>query len=227
MGDIWRRRLCGVARLGRSGAAFGVEELKQINSNTTKRCTRPPAVSAFSGSPARLKVGRDWRAAGELGRCVAAAAWMREAGSTLAAGSWLLWARLRGVGCVGGRGLVALARRLGFGGATDSTAAQQGAAPDRLQLRSSFLLTSLPAAGELGRCVAASALSRVMAVLWPLICRVVSRYLAASAPRWARLARSGAAFGFRVAKRNQQPHNKALHPTARSVVVFLAFRLGW
>jgi len=30
-------------------------------------------------------------------------------------------------------------------------AAQQGAAPDRLQLRSSFLLTSLPAAGELGR----------------------------------------------------------------------------
>ncbi len=31
------------------------------------------------------------------------------------------------------------------------TAAQQGAAPDRLQLRSSFLLTALPAAGELGR----------------------------------------------------------------------------
>jgi hypothetical protein len=29
-------------------------------------------------------------------------------------------------------------------------AAQQGAAPDRLQLRSSFLLTALPAAGELG-----------------------------------------------------------------------------
>jgi hypothetical protein len=31
-----------------------------------------------------------------------------------------------------------------------STATQQGAAPDRLQLRSSFLLTPLSAAGELG-----------------------------------------------------------------------------
>jgi len=29
------------------------------------------------------------------------------------------------------------------------TTAEQGAAPDRLQLRSSFLLSSLPAAGEL------------------------------------------------------------------------------
>ena len=35
------------------------------------------------------------------------------------------------------------------------TAAQQGAAPDRLQLRSSFLLAKLPAAGELGRCIVA------------------------------------------------------------------------
>ena len=35
------------------------------------------------------------------------------------------------------------------------TAAEQGAAPDRLQLRSSFLLAALPAAGELGRSVAA------------------------------------------------------------------------
>jgi len=26
---------------------------------------------------------------------------------------------------------------------------------------------------------------------------------------------------------NQQQHNKALHPTARSVVVFAAFRLCW
>ncbi len=46
-----------------------------------------------------------------------------------------------------------------FGGAAGgnsnaSTAAQQGAAPDRLQLRS--FLAALPAAGELGRCVAAS-----------------------------------------------------------------------
>jgi hypothetical protein len=32
-----------------------------------------------------------------------------------------------------------------------STSAQQGAAPDRLQLRSSFLLAALPAAGELSR----------------------------------------------------------------------------
>jgi len=31
------------------------------------------------------------------------------------------------------------------------TAAQQGAAPDLLQLRSSFLLAALPAAGELSR----------------------------------------------------------------------------
>ena len=31
------------------------------------------------------------------------------------------------------------------------TMAQQGAAPDRLQFRSSFLLAALPAAGELGR----------------------------------------------------------------------------
>ena len=55
-------------------------------------------------------------AAGELGRCVAAPARMREAGSTLAAGSWPLRARLGVVGSVGGRGLLALARRLGFGG---------------------------------------------------------------------------------------------------------------
>ncbi len=55
-------------------------------------------------------------AAGKLNRCVAAPAVMRETGSTLAAGSRSLRARLGGVGCVGGRGLVALARRLGCGG---------------------------------------------------------------------------------------------------------------
>ena len=38
------------------------------------------------------------------------------------------------------------------------TAAEQGAAPDRLQLRSSFLLTALPAAGELGRSAGARGL---------------------------------------------------------------------
>jgi len=37
-------------------------------------------------------------AAGELGRCAAALAWMREGRSTLAAGSWLLSARFGGVG---------------------------------------------------------------------------------------------------------------------------------
>ncbi len=41
---------------------------------------------------------------------------MREAGSTLAAGKWLREVKVGGVGSVGGRGLVALARRLGFGG---------------------------------------------------------------------------------------------------------------
>ncbi len=36
---------------------------------------------------------------------------------------------------------------------TDQQAAEQGAAPDRLQLRS--FLATLPAAGELGRCAGA------------------------------------------------------------------------
>ena len=39
--------------------------------------------------------------------------------------------------------------RAASGGANVPTAAQQGAASDRLQLRSSFLLSALPAAGEL------------------------------------------------------------------------------
>ena len=39
------------------------------------------------------------------------------------------------------------------------TATEQGAAPDRLQLRSSFLLTALPAAGELSRCAVRAILS--------------------------------------------------------------------
>ncbi len=43
--------------------------------------------------------------------------------------------------------------------------------------------------------------------------------------RRARLARSGAALGVRAAETNQQQHNKALHPTARSVVVFAALSL--
>ncbi len=44
-----------------------------------------------------------------------------------------------GVGVFGGRGLVALARRLGFGCERNNTATQQGAAPDRLQLRLSLV----------------------------------------------------------------------------------------
>ena len=82
---------------------------------------------------------------------------------------------LRGVLGFGRRGFSALLRVLGFcgryvsapvkvvgraasGGQNAITAAQQGAAPDRLQLRSlrSFLpsLSALPAAGELSRCAA-------------------------------------------------------------------------
>jgi hypothetical protein len=44
-------------------------------------------------------------------------------------------------------------------GVVSKHAAQQSAAPDRLQLRSSFLLTALPAAGELGRSAAARGVS--------------------------------------------------------------------
>ena len=58
---------------------------------------------------------------------------MHEAGSTLAAGSRSLRARVGGVGSFGGRGLLALARRLGFGSKINNTATQQGAAPDRPQ----------------------------------------------------------------------------------------------
>jgi hypothetical protein len=46
------------------------------------------------------------------------------------------------------------------GGSGVITAAQQGAAPDRLQLRSSFLLSPLPAAGELVVVLRASAFRR-------------------------------------------------------------------
>ncbi len=62
------------------------------------------SLSALSALPA----------AGELDRCVAAPATMRRGGSTLAAGRWLLQAIFGGVGFVGGRGSLALARRLGF-----------------------------------------------------------------------------------------------------------------
>ena len=58
---------------------------------------------------------------------------MREAGSTLAADTWSREVKVGGVGFAGGRGLLALAQRLGFGWRNESTATQQGAAPDRPQ----------------------------------------------------------------------------------------------
>ena len=58
---------------------------------------------------------------------------MREAGSTLAADMRSREVIFGGVGFGGGRGLLALARRLGFGWRNESTATQQGAAPDRPQ----------------------------------------------------------------------------------------------
>ncbi len=81
---------------------------------------------------------------------------MPEAGSTLAADIWSCEVKVGVVGCVGGRGLVALARRLGFEAQNKSTATQPGAAPDRPQCRrfcgfSALLLVgcSWRAAGEL------------------------------------------------------------------------------
>ncbi len=55
-------------------------------------------------------------AAGELGRCVAAPARMREAGSTLAADMLRREVEVVGVGVAAGRGLLALVRVLGCGG---------------------------------------------------------------------------------------------------------------
>ncbi len=119
--------------------------------------------------------------------------------------------------------------RAAGGGQNVLTAAQQGAAPDRLQLRSlrSFLasVSALPAAGELNRCVAAPGamreggstlaadMSRRESIFGGVGC-VGGRGLVALARR---LAFEG--------KTNQQQHNKALHPTARSVVVFPALSL--
>ena len=58
---------------------------------------------------------------------------MREAGSTLAADMSRREPIFGGVGSVGGRGLRALARCLGFEAERNNTATQQGAAPDRPQ----------------------------------------------------------------------------------------------
>ncbi len=60
--------------------------------------------------------------------------------------------------------------------------------------------------------------SSVAAVVW-LVAAVL-----ASGLSWLQLAGVGS-FALRVAKPNNTRHNQALHPTARSVVVFPAFRL--
>jgi hypothetical protein len=98
-----------------------------------------------------------------LGFCVRRVSALAQLSVLVGAAFWL-W---RGVFGFWQRGVPGLAQLLVFGGLYVSarlkvlagavsggqnitTAAQQGAAPDHLQLRSSFLLSSLPAAGELG-----------------------------------------------------------------------------
>ncbi len=88
-------------------------------------------------------------------------------------------------------------------------------------------VATLPAAGELG--VVSLRLLRCVkqAVLWPLEVGCFVRGLASSA-----LAAGAAASLWRgvwvsAGETKQQQHNKALHPTARSVVVFAALSLDW
>jgi len=249
--------------------------LKRPNCATTRRCTRPPPVWFFCSVSALLKVGRNWAAAGELGRCVAARGldgsaavfglsslklagvsrklagrqsfslglrWYRFVGEAIVLG--FMSAQLSGSGAAFGflRSAVwSLWRgfwfsgsdtfrlwRGSFGGAAggarkSSTATQQGAAPDRLQLRS--FLTPLPAAGELSRCAAALAFPRgsrstPVAGRWSLRAQlgVVGVLVGAASWLWRGVWAS-------AGKMYQQQHNQALHPTARSVVVFPAFRL--
>jgi len=113
--------------------------------------------------------------------------------------------------------------------------------PTALRSARSSLYFGLPAAGELGRCAArdnfvaclkyfgrrklaafGAALSSgfsVAAALLPVagvLCRVCGTLGLAALP--LRLARG-------VAKRANTRHNKALHPTAASLVLFAAFRL--
>ncbi len=96
------------------------------------------------------------------------------------------------------RGVSALVKVVGRasqrGNRNVPTARQQGAAPDRLQLRS--FLAALPAAGELSRWAAALAWLHVIKVLWPLILHGVNRNLVSSALLPPKLPGSGAAFGF-------------------------------
>ena len=103
--------------------------------------------------------------AGYPRRCAAALASMPGDGSTLAAQSWSLWAMCGGVGvfvaaaCSLWRGVWAA------GGETNTTAAQQGAAPDRPQCcrfsgSPALLIVGRDwrAAGELGRWAVAHSL---------------------------------------------------------------------
>ena len=84
---------------------------------TNKRQNKALHPTAYSfGFPLVPRSKPALPAAGELGRCVAAPAWMREAGSTLAADIWSLPAIFGGVGSFGGRGFSALVRRLGSAG---------------------------------------------------------------------------------------------------------------
>ena len=124
--------------------------------------------------------------------------------------------------------LARLVRRCHLGNCNASTAAQQSAAPDRLQLRSlrSFLtsLSALPVAGELSVVLRAS-VSRKFDVGFVGRCCLPAR--GGSTRVGVVVARTWRRWLFRssVPEPNNTQHNQALHPTARSVVVFAAFSL--
>ncbi len=66
----------------------------------------------------------------------------------------------------------------------------------------------------------------VMAVLWPLEIGGVKSKLAASALAVGAALRLWRGVWVLAGETNQQQHNQALHPTARSVVVFPALSLA-
>ena len=167
---MWRgllRLAFGFVALARLGCGYYLGGCNVANSSTTRRCTRPPTASAF----ARASLQPTLPAAGELGRC-AARVCLSRGRSTLAADIWPREIKVGGVGVVGRCGVAACggSTRVGAfvvpacwrwlmrssGGERNNTATQQGAAPDRLQLRS--FLAPLPAAGELSRCAACARL---------------------------------------------------------------------
>ena len=106
----------------------------------------------------------------------------------------------------------------------DSTPAQQGAAPDRLQP------TLVPRFGFWRRVSLVVVLLRLLScvkvgVLWPLMFSCVKSKLAASVVSVGAACPLCSSVWVSGGKRNQQQHNKALHPTAASLVLFAAFRL--